>query len=127
MACDLQPGGTMQTLRPFDRAPDPNGLTVVDAGDLLRRVCVRLRDRAARRSVDLVIFSTCTAVCVHVRSFAEALFELVGSALDAARAGSSVVVSARSTAGDDVLFQIFDAGIARAQLVVERTTQTTRR
>jgi hypothetical protein len=69
--------------------------TTVDAGEIVRSVCERLRVYADRKHIKLVVFSTCGGVRVRVRSFVEALFHLVDTAALASLPGSCVIITVR--------------------------------
>lgn len=83
----------------------------VDALELVHEVVSRVRDRAAEKSVEVVVRCTTGVVSVDRRVFVSALGELLENAVHASSAGDRVHFTVHDTAEGDVLWQIRDQGV----------------
>lgn len=93
-----------------DHPPAALSFIDVDPASLTREACAPLCERANAKDTDILVYCACPTVRVEPRSFSIVLHDLIENAIDATRRGHPVVVDVRET-GDDVLWQIQDAGI----------------
>lgn len=101
---------------PASRKLEP--VVEVEPALLLTDVCDRARDYAEAKDVTLIVHASMPRFRLRQREFAEAMFNIVVNAIDAARKGYPVFVSAAKTRDGNLLWEVQDSGTGMVPAVL---------